>query len=104
MVTTKDYPKGISWDQGQTGKRLGDKEQPVFRWGIQQLDWPLGQVALLTQRRPASFQHCLLGARSAVTTKSIRVSDSDVCRLLVRVWPHLPTARCLLDQAQSELH
>ena len=77
MVTTKDYPKGISWDQGQTGKRLGDKEQPVFRWGIQQLDWPLGQVALLTQRRPASFQHCLLGARSAVTTKSIRVSDSE---------------------------
>ena len=103
MVTTKDYPKGISWHQGQTGRRVGDKQQPVFRWGVQQLDWPLGQVALLTQPRPASFQDCLLGALSAVTTKSIRLQP-DVCRLLVKVWPHLPTPRCLLDQVQSEHH
>ena len=86
--------------RSRAGGRDGGRRGMAVGLELRESLW-FGEVG---ERRPASFQHCLLGARSAVTTKSIRVSDSDVCRLLVKVWPHLPTARCLLDQAQSELH
>lgn len=67
-MTTKDFLKSLSRDQGRTGRSVEDKEQPVFGWGGPAAGLGVRPGRASGPAPPASSQHCLLGARSVVTT------------------------------------